>query len=186
MKTPWTKWLLPFALAITFAWLTSRGRGGPTFQRLPGSTGLAPAWTMRDLDGRLVASTNFAGQVVLLNFWATWCPPCRAEIPDLMAFHAAHATHGFTVIGAAVDVGGVEVVKPFVRQQQLNYPVLLASGEVQMRFGGVPVDPQSGGFPLPSTFVIGRDGRFVAHYIGARTRAELDKVVRPLLAAPAL
>jgi thiol-disulfide isomerase/thioredoxin len=183
VKPAFTKWGIPLLLAVGFAWLTSRGMGGPKFMRLPVGSGAAPAWTMPDLEGRPVASTNFAGQVVLLNFWATWCPPCLAEIPDLKAFQAAHAQEGFTVIGAAVNDEGAAVVKPFVQRNQLNYPVLLAGPDVQMLFGSMPLDPtRPTGFPLPTTFVIGRDGRLVAHYLGALSRAELDKVILPLLA----
>ncbi|HTH46990.1 MAG TPA: TlpA disulfide reductase family protein [Candidatus Limnocylindria bacterium] len=184
MKKPWSRWLIPLAIAVVLAVLTSRGRGGPPFMRVPGASGTAPAWSLPDLEGHPVASTNFAGKVVLLNFWATWCPPCRAEIPDLIAFHAAHATNGFTVVGVAMDQEGAAVVKVFAERQKLNYPVLLASADITLLFGGPPMDPLSGGFPLPTTYVIGRDGRLVAHYIGALTRAELDKVVLPLLAAP--
>lgn len=152
--------------------------------RVPGASGTAPAWTMTDIAGHAVASTNFAGKVVLLNFWATWCPPCLAEIPDLIAFQAAHETKGFTVVGVAMDQEGMAVVRLFAERRKLNYPVVLASAEVPLLFGGSPMGPLGGGFPLPTTYVIGRDGRYVAHYIGALTRAELDKVVLPLLAAP--
>ncbi len=185
MKKLSSRWLIPLGLAVVLAWLTSRGRGGPAFMRVPGASGPAPAWTMNDLAGRPVASTNFAGKVVLLNFWATWCPPCREEIPDLIAFQSAHATNGFTVVGVAMDVEGAVAVKPFTERKGLNYPVLLGSPEIELLFGGAPISPMGGGgFPLPTTYVIGRDGRYVAHYIGALPRAELDKVLLPLLAAP--
>jgi thiol-disulfide isomerase/thioredoxin len=183
MKKAWGRWVIPLAIAVVLVAMTSRGGGGPSFMRVPGAAGPAPVWSMKDLEGRPVASTNFAGKVVLLNFWATWCPPCRAEIPDLIAFQAAHATNGFTIIGVAMDENGAEAVKPFAQAHQLNYPVLLASPEVPVLFGGASPDPLAGGFPLPTTYLIGRDGRFVAHYIGALTRAELDKTVLPLLTA---
>lgn len=183
MKPVFAKWAVPLLSAIALGWLTSRSLGGPKFVRLPVGSGTAPAWTMSDFDGRPVAATNFAGQVVLLNFWATWCPPCLEEIPEFKSFQAAHANEGFTVVGAAVDEGGAATVKPFAQRHQLNYPVLLAGPEVQRLFGGLPLDPtRPAGFPLPSTFLIGRDGRLVAHYLGALSRAELDKVILPLLA----
>ncbi len=180
MKKSRARWLIPLLLAVVLVALGSRGRGGPPFMRLPGATGPAPAWSMKDLEGRTVSSTNFTGKVVLLNFWATWCPPCREEIPDLVAFQAAHATNGFTVVGVAMDENGVEAVKPFAQAHKLNYPVLLVSPEVLLQYGGAVLDPTAS-MPLPTTYVIGRDGQFVAHYIGALTPAELDKVVLPLL-----
>jgi len=182
MRSDRSKWLVVVALAVALGWLSTRGTGGPSFMRLPVGPMPAPAWTMPDLDGRAVASTNFAGKVVLLNFWATWCPPCVRELPELDAFHAAHEAEGFVVIGAAVDEGGAAAVKPFVERRKLGYPVVLASTKTQGLFGGVPMDPTGpAGFPLPTTFIIGRDGRFVARYVGALTQAELDKVVLPLL-----
>jgi thiol-disulfide isomerase/thioredoxin len=131
---------------------------------------------MRDLDGRTVASTNFAGQVVVLNFWATWCPTCLIEIPDLNAYHAAHVTNGLVVIGASTDETGAETVRDFVRRNRIEYPVLMADAAAQDAFGGIP--------GLPVTLVIARDGRFFARYHGPLTRKELESVVTPLLSAP--
>lgn len=169
-----SRWLIPLALAAALLWLTRPGR--PGFVRLPTGSLPMPAWTMRDLADQPVASTNFAGQVLVLNFWATWCPPCLAEIPDLKAFHAANATNGVVVLGASIDEDGSAKVKPFVERNGLNYPVLLADATVQDLFGGVA--------SVPTTFIVSREGRLVARYLGALTAEELTKAVAPLLAPP--
>lgn len=168
------RWVYPFLFAVALGWLVSRP-GRPAFVRVPAGGGKPPAWTMPDLEGRPVADTNFFGQVVVLNFWATWCPPCLRELPELKAFHQAHAAEGVVVIGAATDEGGAAKLKPFVERNGLNYPVLLADPEVQQAFGVTS---------LPSTWIVGRDRRVAARYLGALTREELERAVKPLLAAP--
>lgn len=169
------KWLIPLALGVALLWLNRPGRSQAV--RLPTGNLPMPAWTMRDLDGRAVAATNFAGMVLILNFWATWCPPCLAEIPDLKAFHAAHAAEGVVVVGAAIDEDGAAKVKPFTDRNRINYPVLLADLAVQDQFGGV-----SG---VPTTFIVDRAGRMVARYLGPLTEAELNRAIAPLLAPAA-
>lgn len=164
------KWLIPLALGVGLLWLTRPGQVRPV--RLPTGNLPMPAWTMRDLDDRPVASSHFAGQVLVLNFWATWCPPCIAEIPDLREFHAAHATNGVVVIGAAIDEDGAAKVKPFAARNRLNYPVLLADPAVQDLFGGIT--------GVPTTFIVDRSGRMVARYLGPVTAEELAQVTAPL------
>ncbi len=161
------RWVYLFLLAVLFGWLVSRP-SGPSFARLPGAGRTAPTWTMTDLEGRTVRSDDYLGKVVILNFWATWCPPCRREIPELKSFQRAHETKGVVVIGAATDTEGVAYLKSFVERHRINYPVLLASSEVQQAFVVTS---------LPSTWVIGRDGQVLARYLGALTEAELARVV---------
>ncbi len=166
------RWLYLFLFAALLGWLVSRP-GKPAFVRLPSGGGSAPAWSMKDVDGRTVTSAQFAGKVVVLNFWATWCPPCLRELPELKAFQRTHDTNQVTIIGAATDVEGAAKVKPFAERNGLNYPVVIATPEIQESFFASS---------LPSTWVIGRDGRVAARYLGALTREELERAVAPLLA----
>ena len=166
------KWFIPLALGVALLWINRPGRNQAV--RLPTGNIPMPAWTMRDLQDRPVASTNFAGKVLILNFWATWCPPCIAEIPDLKAFHTAHEAEGVVVLGAAIDEDGAAKVKPFAARNHINYPVLLADLAVQEQFGGV-----SG---VPTTFIVDRTGRMIARYLGPLNEAELNRAIAPLLA----
>jgi thiol-disulfide isomerase/thioredoxin len=136
---------------------------------------------MRDLDDHPVHSSNYLGSVVVLNFWATWCPPCREEIPELNAFQMAHRSDGVVVVGASVDEEGATVVRDFVRRMKISYPVLLADPPTQARYGGASTGPEGTRLTLPTTVVIDRKGNYAARYLGAMTREELDKAVAPLL-----
>jgi len=173
MKPP--RWLVPFGLAALLGWWVSRP-SGPAFVRLPGGGYPAPAWRMPDLSGAMIASTNLAGSLVVLNFWATWCPPCRRELPELEAFHRRNSNRGVVVVGAATDAEGAATVGPFARRHELTYPMLLADPAVQESFAVVS---------LPTTVIIGRDGRVSARYLGSLTGEELDRAIAPLLADPA-
>ena len=185
MIARWPRWLLPLVLAVAMAWVIEHLSADrrSTFMRIPVGHGPAPAWTMPDLDGNRIDSTNFLGKIVVLNFWATWCPPCRQEIPELNAFQLSHTNDGVTVIGASVDDGGAEAVRPFVRRMKVAYPVVLADALQQSHFGGASVGPLSGGMSLPTTLVIDRQGNFVARFLGALTQKELDSAISPLFSA---
>lgn len=132
----------------------------------------APEIRLPDLSGRSVSLSDFKGKVVLLDFWATWCQPCIEELPELKALHAAFSARGFTVLGVSLDALGAQGVGPFVRENQVPYPVLLT--------GGTP--PSS--YPLmglPTAFLIDRQGRLARRYLGPKTFADLAKDVEKLL-----
>jgi len=166
-----TRWLIPLALGLALLWVTYPTRRPAV--RLPTGNVPMPAWQMTDLSGMPVSSTNYSGRILVLNFWATWCPPCLEELPDLNAFHGANSTNGVVVIGAAVDEGDRDMVKRFAERNGLKYPIVFATPEIQLQFGNVTM--------LPTTFVIDREGRMVARFLGAITREELDKAVGPLI-----
>ena len=118
----------------------------------------APAWQLKDVDGKVVQSSDFKGKVVVLNFWATWCPPCLAEIPDFIKLQDKYNKQGVTFVGISVDQGGPEVVARFLKKSKINYPIALGNLDVAQQFGvtqGIPV-----------TFVIDRKGDIVANHLG--------------------
>jgi peroxiredoxin len=145
--------------------------------RVPISNQKAPPWEMAKLDGEMASSEEFAGKIQVVNFWATWCPPCVRELPELQAFHEENKEKGVVVIGASTDTDGSDLVKRFATRNGLTFPILMADETAQQVFGGIS--------QIPTTFIVDRDGTFVARYIGALTKAELNKVVAPLLAKPA-
>lgn len=166
-------WLVGGVVFLSVLWLMRPTR--PQFLRLP-ARGPAPAWEFKDLDGHSHASTNFAGQIVVLNFWATWCPPCLRELPELAAFHRAHTNAGVTVIGASIDDPPEPALRSFLQRSPPPYPVFVADALSRDAFGGVS--------QIPETWVIGRNGQVVARYLGPIHREELDRAIAPLLAAP--
>ena len=114
-----------------------------------------------------------AGQVRLVNFWATWCPPCRAELPDLVAYYHDHADEGFLLVGVNSQESALQV-RTFLNDQGLDFPVVLDQDGSQMAPYGV-----SG---LPSSFLIGPDGQILQQWTGMISRATLEQAVTPLLA----
>jgi peroxiredoxin len=121
-------------------------------------TVMAPDFSLRDLDGNVRRLASFRGRVVLLNFWATWCPPCQTEMPLLEALYQAYKDHGFQVVAVSSDVQGAEVVQPFVTQHHLSFTTLLdATGQVARLYGVTS---------LPTTYLLDREGRLVTVVIG--------------------
>lgn len=116
-----------------------------------------PEFTVTDLDGRRISSSDLRGKVVIVNFWATWCPPCRAEIPDLNELQDKYRDQ-LVVLGISEDEAPVEVVKRFMADYRINYTVAMTSPELRKVFRGVVA--------LPTTFVIDRDGRLVQRHTG--------------------
>jgi len=171
----WSRLGIIICAVVILLWTLRPGSGGG-FQAVPIVPAPAPAWSITNVAGGLLTSGQFTGQVLVVNFWATWCPPCIRELPDLNAFHLAHTHDRVSLIGVSVDETGPESVREFVRRKGLAYPVGMVSGEMSAGFGAEG--------PIPTTYILDRQGRFVARYLGPLTRAELDRVTAPLIAAP--
>jgi peroxiredoxin len=133
----------------------------------------APDFTLGGLSGDNVALSSFRGHYVLLNFWATWCPPCKAELPDLYAYYLAHRNDGFVLLGVDVEEDAATVAQ-FMQANRFDFPVALdITGMVYERYGGAG---------LPSSFLIGPDGSLVKVWQpGAISRAILERDVTPQL-----
>jgi thiol-disulfide isomerase/thioredoxin len=139
----------------------------------PGST---PEYGYALLDGTRTGSDSLRGKVVLVNFWATWCAPCRAEMPLLEQMHTRHADRGFVVLGLAVDRASTEAVREFVRERGVTYPIAHVGAEAERIFGGVR--------GYPTSFLLDRTGRIRHAVIGPVAPLSLEPAVRRLLAEP--
>jgi peroxiredoxin len=125
---------------------------------------VAPDFSLQDLDGNVRRLKSFHGRVVLLTFWATWCPPCLTEIPSMEALYQAYKDHGFEVVAVASDVQGAEAIQPFVTQRDLSFTTLLdATGQVTRLYGVTS---------LPTTYLLDRQGRLVSVAIGSHDWAK--------------
>jgi peroxiredoxin len=137
----------------------------------------APDFSLRSLDDKLVRLSNFRGRVTLVNFWATWCAPCRVEMPSLVNLRAKYRDRGFDVIGVSVDDGDRSKVEAFVKEVNADYPILLKDGSVSDAYGGTRF--------LPQSFMVDRDGKVLAHIVGMRSKDELDAEIKKALSTAA-
>jgi thiol-disulfide isomerase/thioredoxin len=135
---------------------------------------LAPVYAYPALTGEVISSDSLMGKVVLVNFWATWCTPCRVEMPLLEGMYQRHRGAGFTIIGLAVDRAPTEDVAAFVRDRGITYPIAHVGGEAEKRFGGVR--------GYPTSFLLDKEGRIVHRVLGPIGPVSLELAVRRELA----
>jgi DsbE subfamily thiol:disulfide oxidoreductase len=133
----------------------------------------APAWQLKDLEGKAVSSGDFKGKVVVLNFWATWCPPCRQEIPDFIALQKEYGSRGLTFVGVALDEEGASAVKPFAKDAGINYPLVIGDEKAVTAYESIEV--------VPTTYVIDRNGIVISRHIGSLSKAEMEQEIKPML-----
>ena len=132
----------------------------------------APNFSLPELNGQSLQLSDYRGKVVLLDFWATWCTPCREEIPHLVELQNKYRDQGLQIIGISMD-DSPEPVREFYKRFQMDYPVVIGNAETGELYGGV--------LGLPIAFVIGRDGRISAKHIGATDASVLEQDIRGLL-----
>jgi peroxiredoxin len=136
----------------------------------------APDFTLKDADGKNVRLSDYRGKVVLLDFWATWCGPCRIEIPWFTDLEQRKKDKGFAVVGVSMDDDGWKVVKPFVAEMKMNYRVVLGNDDIAKNYGGLDA--------LPTTFLIDREGKIASVHVGVASRKDFENGVDELLQAP--
>jgi thiol-disulfide isomerase/thioredoxin len=131
-----------------------------------------PLFMARDIDGNVISTAAFKGKVVFVNFWATWCPPCREEIPELVKLQDKYKDQ-LQILAISEDEAPAEVLKAFARQAHINYPIMQVTREIETDFGGVPA--------LPTVFVINKDGGIVQKHVGFYPVSVYDREVRALV-----
>ncbi len=132
----------------------------------------AADFTLKVLDGSTLSLANYRGKIVLLDFWATWCTPCRAEIPQFVDYQNKYGARGLQVIGISMD-DDAAAVREFYSQLKMNYPVALGTSQMAEAYGGV--------LGLPVTFIIAQDGRIAAKYVGAADMPTMEREITSLL-----
>ena len=130
---------------------------------------------MTTLDGRTITSKDLAGKVTIFNFWATWCPPCRAEIPDLVKLQEQYKDQ-LIVIGVSSDEGPIEAVSRFAADYKINYPIVMETPELTKAFPGI--------FALPTTFVVGPELKMMQKHVGQIRPAQIELETRVLAKLP--
>ena len=137
----------------------------------------APEFALKDANGKTVHLSDYKGKVVLVDFWATWCGPCRLEIPWLKEFQNKYKDKGFEVLGISMDDDGWAAVKPFVNELGINYRIVIGDDATAQNYGGVDA--------LPTTFVIDREGRIAKIHVGLTSKSEIENGIQELLHNPA-
>lgn len=132
-----------------------------------------PSVILKDLNGKTVNLDDFKGKVILLNFWATWCPPCRAEIPELTKWQKEYENQGLQIIGITYPPTNRKTVRNFVRQNEINYPILFGSKKTKELFTTAEA--------MPFSVVIDRDGQIKDRIEGLIYVEEFDEKIKPLL-----
>jgi peroxiredoxin len=135
--------------------------------------GPAPAWQLKDINGATVSSDQFKGKVVVLDFWATWCPPCVKEVPGYVELARKHGSDGLAIVGVSLDQGGPEVVQKFAAKYGVNYPLVMGDEAIVGAFGGVEA--------IPTTFLIDREGQIRDRKVGLEETAEYEKKILAIL-----
>jgi len=171
--------LMLAALAVGMVLLQQRTQPKPT-----AASALAPSapalrgkpvsnFELPNLQGAKIHFTDFKGKVVLVNFWATWCPPCLEEIPWFLEFQKKYESQGLQIVGISMDETGAKDVAPFVKKHAMTYPVLLGDENVAGQFGGV--------MGLPTTFLVDQNGKYYSMYRGLVSRNTIEKELQALL-----
>jgi len=173
-QTPITAVRVAIALALWCATASQPARSETAEGVCSASAKLANLnLTLKDLHGKPFTLSDYKGKVVLLDFWATWCPPCLKEIPGFIELYNTYQSRGLVVIGVSMDESTSDV-KRFARRLKINYPILLGAGRDDLV-------PAFGELPLPTSFVIARDGRICSKHDGLTSKEEVEREIVPLL-----
>ncbi|GAB4169294.1 MAG: hypothetical protein Kow00108_02900 [Calditrichia bacterium] len=137
---------------------------------------LAPDFTLMDITGKKVSLSDYKGHVVLINFWATWCPPCRAELPDISKLREKYKDSKFEVLGIILERNDPSVlakVKEMKNKYKLNYPLIWGDNQIVRAYGNIS--------SIPTSFIVDKSGNIVEQFVGARSYDTFEKMILPYL-----
>jgi thiol-disulfide isomerase/thioredoxin len=173
------------ALMVLMVWADKKfpavGRPGPSASG-GASNEATPTVAFKNLSDQDVTLAQYKGQVVLVNFWATWCEPCQVEIPWMIEFQKKYSPRGFTIVGVSMDEDGKKAVQPFLDQKRfdvggqkeaMNYPIVLGNSTIAEKFGGV--------MGLPTSMLYSRDGKKVKTIVGLVNHDDISKLIESML-----
>lgn len=164
-------WVI-FSVGLLYAW-AGCGAREETSSAGQSLSAEGPEWSLSRLDGSILSSEDLKGKVVVVDFWATWCPPCRAEIPGYIEMQRELGDDGLVIVGISLDEGGPAVVQQFATRMGINYEIVMGDMATAEAFGGVQV--------IPTTFLIDREGKVRHRKEGAMERDDYEPFVRELL-----
>jgi peroxiredoxin len=159
------------ALGLYVGYHKARREGGASAPLTQSS--VAPDFSLESLDGKTMRLSDLRGKAVLLNFWATWCGPCKIEMPWFVDLQNQYGSQGLQIVGVAMDDASKEDIGKFAKDMGVNYPILIGKDSVGDQYGGVPA--------LPETFLISRDGKIVDKIIGLKGKAEIEDAIKNAL-----
>lgn len=187
MERMTTRWIAAGVAALALGLLTLPPVSRFSVSSALGSTGLEAAavcepeakpaplsYTLKDMNGADVALAQYRGKVILVNFWATWCGPCKVEIPGFVELQRKYGSQGLVILGLSVD-DPPEKIKPFAAQYEVNYPMLVGLGREDFQEEFAPV------WGIPASFLIGRDGMVCTRMMGFATTDEFENAIRAML-----
>ncbi len=171
-----------FLLAVLILFIVNNSGNEPKEGPLPpnyttaSTHPTAPDFTLPTPDGKKIKLSDYRGKVVILDFWATWCPPCRRGIPDLIDLKKRYGDKGLEIIGISLDEitrGTQAQVIPFMKNYGINYPIVFGNMQIVQNFGGIR--------SIPTSFVIDKDGKIIANFVGLRPEQDYEALVKKAL-----
>ena len=135
--------------------------------------GKAPNFVLKTANGKTIELNKLKGKVVVVNFWATWCPPCKAEIPGFLDVYKQYKSKGLEIVGISLDQDGWTPVKPFIESHKITYPVVVGDGELADAYGGID--------GIPTTFIVDKKGNITKRHIGYMDKTSLENLIKGLL-----
>jgi peroxiredoxin len=145
----------------------------PAISKESGIGEKAPEFSLKDVNGQERKLSDFKNKVVIIDFWATWCPPCRKEIPHFISLYDQYKRQGLEIIGVAMDQNPEKVLPEFIRKNNVNYTILFGNEKVYDSYGGIQA--------IPTTFILDKEGNIRKRYIGYNEKEVFEKEIKELL-----